>query len=141
MAGINFFDTKDFEWKDITVTIGGAKVNKLRNIKFKTAQEKDYLHGAGDDPLSIQSGNRTYPGTIEITAIALRDLNAAAIAAGGRDALDLKFDVVVSYRAAVNRPLLLRTLIGVELEEFEEGMAQGEKFSTISLPFKALKVI
>jgi hypothetical protein len=36
---------------------------------------------------------------------------------------------------------MLRTIVGVELEEFEEGMTQGEKFSTISLPFKALKII
>jgi hypothetical protein len=141
MAAIQFFDTKDFEFKDISVAIGGANVTRLRGIKYKTSMEKEHLHGAGDEPLSIQSGNRMYAGTLEITAIALRDLNAAAIAAGGRDALDLKFDVVVSYRSAVNRPLMLRTIVGVELEEFEEGMTQGEKFSTISLPFKALKII
>ena len=141
MASINFFNSKEVEWKDLAVHIAGAPITKLRNIKFKSSMEKESLKGAGDQPISIQSGNRDYSGTLEIYAGALRDLNAAAIAAGGKDCLDIAFDVVVSYKAAAGRPLLMRTLVGVQLQEFEEGMAQGDRSSVITLPFLFLDVV
>lgn len=141
MAGLNLFNTKECEWADLRVHIAGVELTKLRSIKYKSSKELEELYGAGDRPLSLQSGNRAFGGTLEIYAGALRDLNAAAIAAGGSDALDLAFDVVVSYKANGVRTLLTRTLISVQLTEFEEGMTQGEKFAVISLPFKCLNVV
>jgi hypothetical protein len=141
MAGLNLFNTKECEWADIKVHIAGAEVKKLRHIKYKSAKELEELYGAGDRPLSLQSGNRSFNGTLEVYAGVLRDINAAAIAAGGADALDLAFDVVVSYKANGARTLLTRTLIGVQLSEFEEGMTQGDKNSVISMPFKCIDVV
>lgn len=141
MAGVTFFDSKECEWADMSVLFAGAPLVKVRGLKYKASKAKQHLHGAGDEPISIQSGNRTYEGQIKVLKGALDDMNQAAVEAGGKDVLDMQFDIVVTYKAAPGRPLQTDILTGVQIKDFEKGWEQGAKNMDITLPiiFMSLK--
>jgi hypothetical protein len=141
MPTIPFFDSKDCEWADMTVMIAGATLTKIRGVKYKASKEKQLLHAAGDEPISIQGGNRTYEGQIKVLKGALDDMNRAAIAAGGDDILDLQFDIVITYKAKGTRALQTDTLINVEVKDFEKGWEQGAKSMDVTLPIVFMKLI
>ncbi len=141
MGLISFFDSKDCEWADMTVVVAGAPLTKIRGIRYKASKEKQLLHAAGDEPVSIQSGNRSYEGHIRVLKGALDDLNRAAQAAGGDDILDMQFDIVVAYKARGARMLQTDTLVGVEVKDFEVGWDQGAKNMDITLPIVFLKLL
>lgn len=140
MPTIPFFDSKECEWADMTVQIAGSPLTKIRGVKYKAAKEKSHLHAAGDEPISIQSGNRTYEGEIKVLKGALDDMNRAATAAGGEDILDVSFEIIVTYKARGARALQTDTLIGVEVKDFEKGWEQGAANMEVTLPILFLKL-
>jgi len=141
MAGVNFFNTKECEWADIQCIVGGAVCGKFTALKYGVEVDKEHLHAAGDEPISIQSGNRKYMGSITMLKGALDNLNTAAIAAGGRDATDLAFDMVVTYKAKGARALSTSSIIGAEISKFDIAWTQGDKSAKIELPFLFLSLI
>jgi hypothetical protein len=141
MPSIAFFNSKECQWADMTILFAGAPITKIRGIKYKASKEKEPLHAAGDEPISIQSGNRTYEGEIKVLKGAIDDMNRAAIAAGGDDALDMVFDIVITYKAKGTRALQTDTCVGVEIKEFEKGWDQGAKYMDITLPIVFLKLL
>ena len=141
MAGIAFFDSKECEWADMSVIFAGAPLTKIRGVKYKAAKEKQLLHAAGDEPISIQSGNRTYEGQIKVLKGALDNMNTAAIAAGGNDVLDMQFDIVITYKPQGARPLQTDTLRNVEIKDFEKGWEQGAKNMDITLPIVFMQLL
>ncbi len=140
MANVVFFDSKECEWADMSVIFSGAPLIKVRGLKYKASKAKQLLHGAGDEPISIQSGNRTYEGQIKVLKGALDDMNIAAVAAGGEDVLDMQFDIVITYKPAASRPLQTDVLRGVQIKDFEKGWEQGAKNMDITLPVIFLKL-
>lgn len=134
MAGITFFDSKECEWADMSIFFAGAPLVKVTGIRYKASKVKNPYYGAGDGPLFMQSGNRAYEGQMTVYKGALDNMNAAAVAAGGVDVLDMKFDIVVTYKPAAGRPLQTDTLIGVEIKEYEKGWDQGAETMPITLP-------
>jgi len=141
MPTIPFFDSKDCEWADMTVMIAGATLTKITGIKYKASQEKKLLYAAGSEPISIQSGNRSYEGQIKVLKGAIDDMNRAAKAAGGDDIMDLRFDIVVTYKAKGTRALQTDTLVNVEVSNFEKGWDQGAQSMEVSLPIVFMKLI
>ena len=141
MPSMPFFDSKDCEWADMTVIFAGSPLTKIRGLKYKATKEKELLHSAGDEPISIQSGNRTYEGQIKVLKGAIDDMNRAATAAGGDDVLDLQFDIIVTYKPKGTRQLQTDTLVGVEVKEFEKGWDQGAKNMDVTLPIVFLKLL
>ena len=134
MAGISFFDSKECAWKDQRVYISGAPVVKITGIKFKSSMEKELLHVEGDEPISIQAGNRKYEGSLTLLKGAVDTIHDAAVAAGGTDALDISFDVVIKYKAQGTRRMRLVTLEAVEITDLEYGWEQGAKQMPITMP-------
>ena len=140
MGAIAFFDTKECEWADVSVSIAGAKVAKLTNVSYETGKDKEHLYGAGDEPISIQSGNRTYKGSIELFKSAVDAMNAAALAAGGKDAHDLAFDIIVTYRRQGVRALQTDVLVGCEVSSIPKAISQGDKSMKVKLDFLFLRL-
>lgn len=141
MPTIPFFDSKDCEWADMTVMIAGATLTKITGIKYKAAQEKKLVYAAGTEPISIQSGNRSYDGQIKVLKGAIDDMNRAAQAAGGSDIMDLQFDIVITYKAKGTRALQTDTLINVEVSNFEKGWDQGAQSMEVTVPIVFMKLI
>lgn len=132
------FDTKECEWSDMELFINGAKITKVQGVKFKEAQEKEFLHAAGNDAISIQRGNKTRTGEIRLLKGAVDALNAAAVAAGGTSLLDVNFVLVVSFKAKGARLIKTHTLGGTEVSEYEIGMEQNAKSVPVTLPIMFL---
>lgn len=131
---MDFFDSAECEWADMSVFFAGAQLTKIRGLKYKSSKNKELLYAQGDAPISIQSGNRSYEGEIKVLKGAIDDMNKAAVTVGGKDILDLEFDIVVVYAAKGTRALQTDVLVRCQLKDFQKGWDQGAKMMEITLP-------
>ena len=130
------FNSRQYEWADITVFAGGRDITGIRSIKYSTKQEKELLHGKGNNPLSIQKGNKTNEGEIGLLQ---SELEALEVAAGG-SILDLELNVVVTYgNPSKGDAVKTDRLIGVQFTEDPRELKQGDKFKEITVPFLFLE--
>ncbi len=136
-----FFDTKECEWADMEILFNGVKIGKATGLKYKKTQEKEHLYASGNEPISIQKGNKGYEGSLSLLKGAVDDIISATKAAGGEDILDAEFTLVCVYKARGNRALKTDTIVGAEFTEFEYGLMQNDKKSEIALPIKFLRLV
>lgn len=131
------FNSREYEWSDVTVVLAGRNVTGLRGISYSSTQEKEALYAKGNKPHAIQHGNLSYTGSIRLLQselIALQQVSGGSI-------LRLSLDVVVSYGNPSRGDVLHTDLIrGVEFTEEPKSINQNDKFMEIELPFIALDV-
>lgn len=126
------FNTREYEWADITVVMGGRPVTGIRGVKYNVKREKELLYAKGDKPHGIQRGNVDYSG--EITLLQSEYL-ALRTAAGG-DLLNASLDIVVAYGNPTRGDAITTDiLVGVEFTEDNTEWKQGDKFTEKALPF------
>lgn len=125
------FNSRQYEFADMTLFLGNRDVTGFRSIKYTEKQEKEPLHGKGNKPLSIQKGNKTYEGSIGVLQ---SELEALEVAAGG-SILDLELTAVVNY-GNPSKGDMVKTdeLIGVQFTAVPRELKQGDKFMDIELP-------
>lgn len=125
-------NTREYEWSDVTVVLAGRLVTGLRGIKYGAKQEKELLHAKGNNPHSIQRGNKTYDGEITL----LQSEYEALRKASGGDILDASMDIVAAYgNPTAGDVITTDMLIGVEFTEDSTEWKQGDKFQEKTLPF------
>lgn len=131
------FNSREYEWSDVTVVLAGRNVTGLRGISYSSAQEKEALYAKGNKPHAIQRGNLSYSGSIRLLQselIALQQVSGGSI-------LRLSLDVVVSYGNPTRGDVLHTDLVrGVEFSDEPKSINQNDKFMEIELPFIALDV-
>ncbi|MGM9774899.1 MAG: hypothetical protein ACI3Y2_06840 [Candidatus Egerieousia sp.] len=131
------FNSKEYEWADVSVVMAGRSVTGIRGIEYSSSQEKEALYAKGNKPQGIQRGNKSYSGTITLLQSELEALSEAA----GGDALDATFNVVVCYGNPMKGDTIKTDLLaGVEITEIPKGLKQGDKFMEIALPVIMLDV-
>lgn len=125
---------REYQWSDVHIMIGGRLITRVRSVSYKRSKEKEAVYGAGDEPVSIQSGNVSYEGEV----VMLRSEYEALAASGGGSVLEMQVDMVVSYG---NPPDAMVTdkLLGCQFTEEENSMAQGDKNEEVTLPFIFLR--
>lgn len=129
-------NTREYEYADVTVLIGGKVITGLRGVKWGKKQEKELLHAKGNQPHSIQRGNITYDG--EVTLLE-SEYEALRLASGG-DILDISFDmVIVTGNPSKGEPMKTTILKGAEFTEDTSEWKQGDKFQEKRLPFIYLR--
>lgn len=130
------FNSRQYEWSDITVFAGNRDVTGIRSIKYVVKQEKELLHAKGNNPMSIQKGNITNEGELGLLQSELEALSVA----GGGSILNLELLVVVSY-GNPSKGDMVKTdnLVGVQFTEEPRDLKQGDKFMEVTLPFIFLK--
>jgi hypothetical protein len=136
------FNSREYEYADIKVALLGANLEGLRGIMFTTDQEKEPVYGAGNEPVSLQSGNRKYEGTLTVLKSDYDLLEAAAKAAGYKDLIAVpakNVNITVVFDKADGSPLQIVKLLGVGFTKAEDGMKQGDKFKEVELPFIFLR--
>lgn len=134
---MDIFNSKEYEWSDVTVTVAGRPVTKIRAISYVKKQEKEALYAKGNKPHSIQRGNKSYETSLTLLQSELEAIEAAS----GGDVLDASFNVVVSYGNPSKGDVIKTDLIeGNEITEVPKGMNQGDKFSEHELPGIALNI-
>jgi len=137
------FDSREFEYADITVSLLGVTLSGLRGITYKKSQEKELVYGQGNHPKAIQRGNKKFEGTLMLLKSEMDLLSVAAVAAGYDDIVDLPgklIHVTCCYAKADDSVPTTDTMVNLEFTEYEDGMKQGDKFKEISLPFIFLKL-
>ena len=132
------FNSREYEWADITVVLGGRDIPGLRSIRYKESQEKEAVYGKGNRPQAIQKGNKSYEGSIGLLQ---SEALALAEAAGGSilDVRDAK--IVVQYgNPSQGDTIHIKEVFGIEFTEDETNFKQGDKFHDGEYSFIALGV-
>ena len=134
---MDIFNSKEYEWSDITAIVAGRPVTKIRAISYVKKQEKEALYAKGNKPHSIQRGNKSYETSLTLLQSELEAIEAAS----GGDVLDASFNVIVSYGNPSKGDVIKTDLVeGNEITEVPKGMNQGDKFSEHELPGIALNI-
>ena len=132
------FDSREYEWADLTFLLGGKDLTGFRGIKYSIKQEKEAVYGKGNMPIAIQKGNKSIEG--EITVLQ-SELETMRLQSGTKSILDLQLDGVVCYGNPANGDVLVTDVVqGIQFTEEPKELKQGDKFMEITLPFIALRV-
>jgi len=133
------FNSREYSFADISVVMLGRPITGLRGVKYKATQEKEIVHGAGNKPLSIAKGKKTFEGSLTLLQ---SELEALLVAAGtGKDVMDLNnIDVIVTYEPNDGLPFITDILKNVQFKEFEKGMKVNDMFTEIDIPFFCLDI-
>lgn len=131
------FDSREYEWSDVTVVMAGRDVTGIRGISYQSDQEKEALYAKGNKPHGIQRGNKSYTGSIRFLQSEYDALNVAA----GGDALNASFNIVVAYGNPSNGDVIKTDLlVGCEITSKPKSLNQNDKFMEIELPLIMLDV-
>lgn len=132
------FNSREYEWADLTFLLGGKDLTGFRGIKYSIKQEKEVVYGKGNMPIAIQKGNKSIEG--EITVLQ-SELETMRLQSGTDSILDLQLDGVVCYGNPANGDVLVTDVVqGIQFTEEPKELKQGDKFMEITLPFIALRV-
>ncbi|MDD3526354.1 MAG: hypothetical protein PHX39_05285 [Bacteroidales bacterium] len=131
------FNSKQYEYADITLELGGRVVTGARGVKYSSKQEKELVYAKGNEPQHIQRGNLSYEGEITVLQSELETLRAL----GKGSVLSLRLDAVVVYgNPSSGDVAVIDKIRGLEFTEDAKEMKQGDKFMEVTLPFIALRV-
>lgn len=131
------FDSREYEWADISLLLGGVDITGIRGIKYTEKAEKEPLHAKGRFAHSIQTGNVTIEGEITL----LQSSVIALQKGGGGSILGISADGVVCYgNPSEGDTMTTDRIIGISFTEVTKEMKQGDKNMEITLPFIAKRV-
>lgn len=133
------FDTKECEWADFSLFINGVFISKIAGFTSRKRQEKEALHAHGNEPYSIQRGNKTYEGSLTLYKSAVDAINRAVQLSGGDDLLDAEFLMVGTFAPKGTRLISTRSCFGCEFMEDALEMTQNMKSIPVNLPFIFLR--
>lgn len=126
------FDTREYEWSDITLIVAGRDVKGFRGVKYTEKQEKEVLHAKGNKPHSIQRGNISYEGELTMTQ---SEYELLRLSMGGSILNGRVLQITVAYGNPSKGDLMITdTLLHVEFTEDSTEWKQGDKFQEKSLP-------
>jgi hypothetical protein len=131
------FDSREYEWADLTILIGTRIIVGARGVKYANKQDKELIYGKGNEPYAIQKGNKSHDG--ELT-LAMSELLALQNESPTKSVLDLQVDITVCYGNPEQGDVMhTDKLMGVQFTEEPQDMKQGDKFSEHTLPFIFLR--
>ena len=109
------FDSREYEFADLTLVLGGKDITGFRGIKYTTKQEKEAVYGKGSEPLKIQKGNKSHEGELTILQSEYEALVANSTTGS---ILDLQLDAVVAYGNPGNGDVLITDVLqGLQFTE------------------------
>lgn len=128
---------KQYGWKDVSVVVLGRTIEGITNVKVKRMVSKERQYGRGNQTQNILSGNEEVSGSLtllqdEVNAItdAVKAVNPAL------DITKVSFDIIINYENAEGKSTT-DVVTGVQVEEYEKAMEQGNTHMKIELPFLA----
>lgn len=131
------FDSKQYGWKDITISFGGRIIEGVTEVKYTAKRKKGYLKGRGNKPHDILRGDYEFDGSIELWQSTVESMVKTA---KDNDILDISFDIIIAYVPKEGGQTVIDILKGVELTEVGKGMKQGDLNMVIGLPIMFLEV-
>ncbi|MCC8146449.1 MAG: hypothetical protein LIO93_08450 [Bacteroidales bacterium] len=142
MANVNI-RTSECAWAQVEIEILGRSIKGLRAFEFSKKVEKEHIYGSGNEPLDIQSGNKSYTGSITVLGFEADTMNATARESGYEDITDIPHNEIVitaKFQKEKKDPQTFYTISGVSFTENTASMEQNAKTREIQLPFLAMKI-
>ncbi|WP_435138910.1 hypothetical protein [Formosa sp. A9] len=131
------FNSRQYEWADLTLILGGQDITGIRAVKYTEKIEREPLYAKGRYPHSIQSGNVAFDGEIAM----LQSDYEALVRAGNGSILSLSLDGLFAYgNPSAGDPIQTDRALGIRFTEAAKELKQGDKFMEITLPFVFLKL-
>lgn len=131
------FNSRQYEWADITLILGGRDITGVRGVKYTEKIEREAVYAKGRYPHHIQSGNISYEGEITM----LQSEYEALVQAGDGSILSLCLDGLFAYgNPSAGDNLITDRAMGIRFTEAAKELKQGDKFQEITLPFICLKI-
>ena len=131
------FNSRQYEWADLTLILGGRDITGIRAVKYTEKIEREPLYAKGRNPHSIQSGNISYEGEITV----LQSEYEALVKAGKGTILSLSLDGLFAYGNPANGDaLVVDRASGIRFTEATKDFKQGDKHQEISLPFICINI-
>ena len=131
------FDTREYEWADLTLLFGGNDIVEIRAVKIKEKIEREPLYAKGRQPFSIQSGNTIYEGEVTLTLGGYQRM----VKMGKGSVLNLAGEGVFAFgNPSTGDALMTKRAEGIRFTDAEVSLKQGDKFGEVTLPFVCLNV-
>lgn len=131
-------NSREYEWNDISLNIGGRNIIGFRGISCNDEQEQEVLYAKGNHGHSVQRGNVAISGTVTLLqseVMALRATNGGSLK-NIRNAT-----IVWTYgNPSEGIPVRTKTITGVSISADNESWSQNDKYQEIEIPYVALKV-
>ena len=125
------FNSREFEWADISLVVAGRNLVGFRGIKYSEKQEKEAIYAKGNKPHSIQAGNISYEGELTLLQSEYETLRLAM----GGSILHGELTIVVTYgNPSKGDQMVTDVLSGCQFTEDGTEWKQGDKFQEKSLP-------
>jgi hypothetical protein len=131
------FNSRQYEWADLTLVLGGRDLTGIRGVKYTEKIEREAIYAKGRTPRSIQSGNISYEGEITL----LQSDYEALVLAGNGSILSLSVDGIFAYgNPSEGTALMTDKAQGIRFTEASKELKQGDKFMEITLPFVCINI-
>jgi len=131
------FDTREYEWNDVTILIGTRIIGGAIGVKYSEKQDKELIYGKGNLPYAIQKGNISYEGELTVH---MSELIALKGESKSGSILDLQVDMTVCYGNPSQGDVMhTDKLMGVQFTESPQEIKQGDNHSEHTLPFIFLR--
>ena len=132
-------NTRQYEWDDISIVFLGKTISGIVAVEYGADRKKDYVYGRGNDPLSIQRGQKKYEGEITLLQSEYTELAILAKTVNPKyDITDISFDIAISY--GVGAQVVRDIIRSAEFTEAKKGMKNEDTHMEIKLPFMALGI-
>ncbi|MFA7448811.1 MAG: hypothetical protein WCY77_10265 [Weeksellaceae bacterium] len=131
------FNSRQYEWADLTLILGGRDITGVRGIKYEKSIEREPVYAKGRTAHSIQSGNEAVTGEIRMLQSEFESL----VSAGNGSVLGLALDALVAYgNPATGDNMQTDRIETIRFTSEASELNQNDKFQEISLPFIAIDV-
>lgn len=131
------FDSRQYEWADLTLILGGQDMTKIRSVKYSEKAEREPVYAKGRYAHSVQTGNIQYSGEI----VLLQSDYEALVKAGKGSVLSLSLDGLFIYgNPSEGTNMMTDRAFGIRFTEASKELKQGDKFQEIALPFVCLNI-
>lgn len=131
MAEDTKFDSSQYSWADVSVSMGGRIVTGITSVSYTVKQNKSVLKGRGNTGHKILRGDKECEGKITIWQ---SELEAMTKDAPNKDVLSLNFDLVVSYVPPEGGTTVTDILKSCEITEYKKETNQGDTNMLVELP-------
>lgn len=133
------FNSTEFAWKDLAVTIMGRTIERLLDIDYDVEEDKKQIYGRGKKVRGIQGGNEKPAGNISLGQSEYEALLREAQRTNPNAKItDLVFDIQVHYLKGTD--LVKDRILGAEFTKQPKGMKQGDSDMVIKLPFMCMDI-
>ena len=131
------FNSREYEWADVTLVLGGRDVTGIQAVKYAEKIEREPIYAKGRDAHSIQSGNSAITGEVTM----LQSEYEALVKSGKGSVMSLSLDALVAYGNPLSLDAIVKDrIVGIRFTEAAKEIKQGDKFMPITLPFVALRI-